>query len=134
MNEKDLKKLNRKELLEIMLAQGKEIERLNLELEQYKQQLNNKQILIKDVGNIAQASLQLNGVFEACQNACNQYLENIQMLELQKIETLESYKVNLKNKVEAILDETEKKCNERKRECELECQAIIENMKAKYEE
>ena len=133
MNVNDLKKLNRKELIEIMLLQAKEIDRLNNELDQSKKQLEAKQIVIEDCGSIAEASLQLNGVFEACQNACNQYLENVKLLETQKRELLDTYKENLKIKVEALLKETEEKCEEKRRLCELECDKLLENYKAKYE-
>lgn len=77
MTEKDLKKMSRAELLEIMVAQGKEIDRLKAELEDVKGQLEDKKIRIEESGSIAEAALKLNGIFEAAQKAADQYLENI---------------------------------------------------------
>lgn len=133
MNEKDLKKLNRKQLLEIMIEQGKEIERLNNELTICKQQLADKEIKLNEAGSIAHASLALNDVFDACQNACDQYLLSIQAMEKQKQELLETYKKNLKDKVEKLLKESEDKCKEKERQCELKCQQMVEQYRHKYE-
>ena len=133
MNEKDLKKLNRKQLLEIMIEQAKEIDRLNNELTICKQQLENKEIIVKEAGSIAHASLALNNVFDACQNACDQYLLSIQAMEKQKKELLETYKISLKDKVEKLLKETEAKCKEKEQQCELKCQQMIDKYRNKYE-
>ena len=81
MTEKDLKKMSRAELLEIMVAQGKEIDRLKAELENVKSQLEDKKIRISESGSIAEAALKLNGIFEAAQKAADQYLENIRQKE-----------------------------------------------------
>lgn len=77
MTDKELKKMSRAELLEIMVAQGKEIDRLKAELEAVKKQLEDKQIKIAESGSIAEAALKLNGIFEAAQKAADQYVENI---------------------------------------------------------
>lgn len=77
MTNKELRKLKRSELLEIMLEQQKEIERLQKELEAAEAKLEEKEILIGKTGSIAEAALQLNGVFEAAQKAADQYLYNI---------------------------------------------------------
>ena len=36
--------------------------------------------MVQEAGSIAEAALKLNGVFEAAQDACGQYIENIKML------------------------------------------------------
>lgn len=77
MTNKELKKLSRRELLEMLLDQSKEVERLRRELKEAKRQLNDRRILIENAGSIAEAALKLNKVFEAAQDAANQYLENI---------------------------------------------------------
>lgn len=80
MTDKELQKLKRVELLEILVEQGKEIDRLRSEVEALKKQLADREIRLESAGNIAEASLQINGVFEAAQSAAQQYLENIQRL------------------------------------------------------
>lgn len=70
MDIKELKKLNREELLELLLEQTQR----NDELER---QLNEKKIAIENAGSIAEASLALSKVFEAAQEAADTYLANI---------------------------------------------------------
>lgn len=77
MTSKQLKKLSRAELLEMLIAQSKEVESLKQQLQEANEKLADKQIIIENAGSIAEAALRLNGVFEAAQNAAVQYLENI---------------------------------------------------------
>ena len=60
MTEKELRKLNRYELLEMLLAQGKKLERLEREL--------------------AEAAMRLNRVFEAADSAAKEYLSNMELI------------------------------------------------------
>ncbi len=77
MTEKELKKLNRKQLLELLLRQTERVEALETELAETKRQLEDKRITEMKAGSIAQAALQLNGIFEAAQKAADQYLDNV---------------------------------------------------------
>lgn len=78
MMDRELKKMKRPELLEILLRQNREIERLRQELESVKRQLADRQIQISEVGSLAEAALKLNSVFEAADAACRQYVDNIE--------------------------------------------------------
>ncbi|MGE9833209.1 MULTISPECIES: DNA repair protein [Streptococcus] len=77
MKEKQLRKLKRIELYEIMLAQADEIDRLKTELAQAEAELADKRIKIAEAGSLAQASLQLTKVFEEAQKTADLYLTNI---------------------------------------------------------
>ena len=83
MTDKELKRLSRTELLELLLEQTRERERLELELEELRKKLADRQINLEKAGDIAQAVLQINGVMEAAQAAAKQYLENVERLEVQ---------------------------------------------------
>lgn len=80
MTEKELKNLSRADLLEMLLSLSKENEQLKEHLEEAQKKVENKKITVKQLGNIAEASLQLNGVFTAAQAACDQYIENVKMM------------------------------------------------------
>ena len=80
MIEKDLKKLRRAELLEIMLDQSYEIDQLRKRVKELEAQLEDRRIKIENAGSIAEASLQLTKVFEEAQKAADLYLENIRNL------------------------------------------------------
>lgn len=80
MTDKELKKLKRSELLEMLLEQTKRVESLEKELELKNKELENRRIIIEKAGSIAEASLCLNKVFEAAQQAADQYLENVMLI------------------------------------------------------
>ncbi len=77
MTDTELRKLGRRELLQLLLEQGRELEALKALLEGTQAQLRSREIYIDKAGSIAEAAMGLNGVFEAAQNAAQQYLENI---------------------------------------------------------
>ena len=77
MNQKELKRLSRGDLLEMMLSLSRENERLEKELHQAKHQLESRMIKVEESGSLAEAALSLNGVFQAAQAACDQYCLNV---------------------------------------------------------
>ena len=76
MKEKDLRRLSRADLLEMLIDQSKEVQILREKLEKAEAELKKREIAIQNAGSIAEASLMLNGVFEAAQAACREYVEN----------------------------------------------------------
>lgn len=81
MTDKELRKLKRIDLLELLVAQGREIETLRAELKKAMEALDDKRILIYQCGSIAEAAVKINQVFEAAQAAADQYLESIMAIE-----------------------------------------------------
>lgn len=77
MTNKELRKLSRAELLELLLEASRENERLRSQLQKTKELLATRVIEIENAGSIAEAALALNGVFQAAQRAADQYLENV---------------------------------------------------------
>ena len=84
MADRELKRLSRRELLEMLIAQGRENERLQVEVTRLEAQLKERELHIAESGNIAEAALRLNGVFDAAQRAAEQYLENISRGEISR--------------------------------------------------
>ena len=68
---KELRKLNRYQLLELLLIQTERIEKLEEELEQ----MRNYQVRLSNLGSMAEVSVQLSGVLEAAQKTAELYLE-----------------------------------------------------------
>ena len=83
MVEKELKKLSRRELLEILIIQTKRVERLESQLAEAQAALADRRIMLEKIGNLAEASLAINGVFEAAQKAAEQYLDNVEIISKQ---------------------------------------------------
>lgn len=73
----NLRKLRKAELLQIMLEQSDEIDRLRDRVEELEKELMNRRITIEEAGSIAEASLKLTRVFEEAQKAADLYLENV---------------------------------------------------------
>lgn len=78
--EADLHKLNRLELLEMLVEQGKEIEALRRQIENLEKQLEDRAIMLDKAGDLAAASLEINHVMDAAQQAARQYLDNVRLL------------------------------------------------------
>lgn len=67
MTDKELRKLNRSALLEMLVEQSRENDRLRAQVDELQRLLSDRQLKINQAGSIAEASLQLNQVFEAAQ-------------------------------------------------------------------
>ena len=81
---KDLRKLKKSELLEIMLKQGEEIDSLRARVKELEAEVAEKQaemerheFEIKKFGSIAEASLQVTNIFQEAEKAAKIYLENL---------------------------------------------------------
>jgi len=77
VTDKQLRKLRRSELLEMLMEIEQENETLAAENHELRARLEDKQLRIEKSGSLAEAALQLSGVFEAAQRAAELYLENI---------------------------------------------------------
>ena len=79
MTDEELRKLKRGDLLELLVAQSRETEELREKLQTAEQELASRRIRLNEAGSIANAALDLNGVFAAAQAAADQYLESIRL-------------------------------------------------------
>lgn len=120
MTERELKKLGRGDLLEMLLELSKENDKLREELAQTQEQLASRTIEIENAGSLAEAALQLNGIFEAAQAACEQYRQNI-----------EERSTNQKQICEQMENESKEKCERMEQKTREECQLM--ELKAKEE-
>lgn len=80
MTEKQLRRLSRAELLELLVTQSQEMEELQAKLDKTEEALHQREITIANAGSIAEAALQLNHVFEAAQEAGQQYVDSLKAL------------------------------------------------------
>lgn len=78
MDGKDLKKLNRQELLELLIQLEKENEQLREENGQLRSEAASRKLTMLECGTMSEAALKLSRVFEAADEACAVYLENMQ--------------------------------------------------------
>ena len=83
-----LLKLRKKDLLEIMLRQGQEIDRLRDRGAELEEKLESKEIIIDNAGSLAEASLALTAIFEEAQKAADIYLSNVSRISSDRREDL----------------------------------------------
>lgn len=74
MTDKELKKLSRAQLLELLVDQSREIDRLREELAVAQQRVKSRDLMMEHCGSIADASLELCEVFNRAQEAAELYL------------------------------------------------------------
>lgn len=121
MIERDLKKMSRTELLELLLEQSRQLEAAQQELEQTRQEQEIRRLELTDAGSIAEAALRINGVFEAAQAAADQYLENIRRFEVEREALCKKAQEEGQREAERILRETEQTCKTMEEETRRKC-------------
>ena len=129
MAEYNLKKLSRADLLEMLVDQGEELEILKQKLADTEAKLYQKELIIDEAGSIADASLKLNGVFEAAQASCEQYIDNIKQLNERQQQVCEQLEQDSRVKAEALLAETTEKCETMENEMKTRCEEMVAKAK-----
>lgn len=123
MTDKELRRLSRTDLLELLLAQRRENEQLRCILDQTQAQLADRTIQIDKAGSIAEASLQLSGIFNAAQDSCKYYMDNIKLLSERQSAVCQQME-----------RETKEKCDLMVAEAEMKAQACWDNCSAKIKQ
>lgn len=80
MANKELRKMTRKDLLEILVEQQRIIEQLESKVDEYESDKQRNQVLIDRAGSIADAVITINDVFGKAQTVADQYLCEIEKL------------------------------------------------------
>ena len=125
MTERDLKKLSREELLELLIAQGRELETCRQKLSEAEEKLASRTIAIDNAGSIAEAALQLNGVFEAAQRACAQYTDNIRLLSSRQENVCQKMEKESRARAEQLLSDARKECEDMRKQARAECEEML---------
>ena len=77
MTGKELRRMSRSQLIEIIYELKKREDDYKMQIDLLQQKLNERVLCMESAGSIAQASMQLNRVFEAAQAAADQYLLSV---------------------------------------------------------
>jgi len=129
MTEKELRRLSRADLLELLIDQSKTLRRVQKKLRNAEAVLQDREIAVDNAGSIAEAALQLNGVFDAAQASCEQYMENIRMLSERQEKVCRLREKESVKKAAALLAETEARCAAMEAETKRKCAAMLEKAK-----
>lgn len=104
MTDRELRHLNRGELLEMLIRLTKENEELKRNLEKTQRKLDDRKIMIDESGSIAEAALRLNDIFNAAENAAKLYIENSKRLCDENITKIRGDDDNYSAKIRAEAD------------------------------
>lgn len=77
MTDKELRRLRREDLLQILIEQQRQIDEMGQALERAEASLKDRSIVVEQAGSVADAAMKLNGVFEAAQAAADQYVQEM---------------------------------------------------------
>lgn len=134
MTSKELKRMSRSELLEMLIALTEENEALNSRLQEAEAELQSRHIKLEKAGTIAEASFLLNGVIEATEKAAEQYLENIRNLSGRQEEVCKQMEAEAQEKANAIIAEAEDYSRKLRTKTNKYCKRLIDRAQAAYEE
>ena len=126
--------MNRKELLELLIESEKENEQLREELREQSLRLESREIRINEAGNMANAALALNGVFENVDKAAEQYLENIRRYSVQQEDLYAVIVSAAEKKAREILEKAEQEKQQKIRSAEEYWQSLSTRLEAFYKE
>ena len=80
LDAKQLRKLRRSDLFELLVEQAKEIEELQGQVKELEGKLERRELEVTDAGSIAEAALAISKVFEEAQAAAYTYLYNVKRM------------------------------------------------------
>ena len=129
MTERELRKLSRSDRLELLVAQRRENEQLRCLLDQAEAKLADRTLKINNAGSIAEASLQLNGIFTAAQDSCQCYMDNIKLLSERQSAICQQMEEETKERCDQMVAEAELKSQQ----CWDNCSAKIRQLAESYE-
>ena len=134
MSDRELRRLKRSELLEILLDQSRENDALKIELEEKNRiieelnaKLEDRKIDLQEAGTIAEASFKLNGVFEAAEKAAEQYLDNLKDLYEREQNLVSIKEVEAERQCALLLRAAKERCDSMKEEAKKHCEDMMQS-------
>ncbi len=103
MTDKELKKLSRSELLDMLIYQAEENKKLREELENARLELLKREIAIEKAGTLAEASMYMSGLFDSADRSAKIYLENIEQRKRETDEICQRKIAEAESRVESII-------------------------------
>lgn len=99
----DSMNLSKNEMMMVMYDQEQEIERLKAKVAELQATINNYEIKVEESGTLAEASAQINNLFEVAQATVETYIENMRKRE----EKSEALLADVQKQAESIISDAE---------------------------
>ncbi len=133
LTEKELKKLRRVDLLELLMEESRVVERLQKEVDELREEAEQKRIAVEKAGSIAEASLRLTKVFDEAQKAAQLYLDNIERRSAEQDRISAAREEESRREADRLLAETAKKCREMEVATARRCRQMLDAAARKAE-
>lgn len=131
MKEKELKRMSRGELLQLLIDRTREIEHLQTRLSRAqgevahaRTELADRSIAIEKAGSIAEAAIRVNKVFENAQKAADDYLNEIRQRRQEQEKTCERLLDEARQKAEEIIAQAGEKGGRMEQETQHRCEEM----------
>lgn len=124
MTDKELKKLHRRDLLELLVQQTEDNEGLQSQIDVLTMQLQSRNLNISKAGSLAEAVMQINEMFRTADAVAKQYLDNVRGLVDRQEEVCAQMEQECQERCEEMLAEAERECEAKKQEAEAFWQEI----------
>jgi cell division septum initiation protein DivIVA len=114
MTDKEFKRLNRAQLIEIIYRLQLQVDELTEQKQALESALEDRRLRIHNAGNIAEAALELNNCFLSAQNAADQYLNEIRVLHAEAEEERQRLLDNAHAEAKKIIENAKKEQSSQK--------------------
>ena len=108
MTDKEFKRLNRHQLIDIIYQFQLQVDQLTEQNQALEQALADKRLRLEQAGNIADAALAMNDCFRSAQNAAEQYLTEIRTIREETEAQRQQILAQARAEAEKILAEAKK--------------------------
>jgi len=125
VTERELRKLSRADLLQMLIDQSEQLHALRRRLEEMEASRQDKTIAMEQAGSIAEAALKISGMFENTQAACEQYTDSVRLLcEKQEARSIQREQESVRQ-AQQILAEAELKAKQLQQQTQAQCEAML---------
>lgn len=134
MTDKELKKLRRRDLLELLVQQTEDNENLQSQIDVLTVQLQSRNLNISKAGTLAEAVMQINEMFRTADAVAKQYLDNVRGLVERQEEICAQMEQECQEHCDEMIAEAERDCEAKKQEAEAFWQDITTRLDNFYNE
>lgn len=134
MNEKELSKLPREELLKLLLEEMDKNAELSTRIDELGGELSAFKLKTLNYESLAHAALRINKVFEAADEAAKQYLEDVHMLADGGADYAEKLMNEAREKSAAMVEKTTELCRKRLEAADGQCRLWHDRTEAECNE
>ena len=129
MTDKEFKRLNRAQLIDIIYQFQMKVDTLTEQNQELERELADKRLRLNNAGNIADAALEINDCFRSAQNAAEQYLNEIKAIREETEAQRHRILSETQEQRERILSETQEERQRIIAEAQAEAEVIIAGSK-----